>query len=67
MGDKKYLPVYIGFSEAKMMADAKLFTKAGDTIENFFGNNVMIAGILPETKTSLDIMHFVGQGFELVK
>ncbi len=50
-----------------MMADAKLFTKAGDTIENFFGNNVMIAGILPETKTSLDIMHFVGQGFELVK
>ena len=67
LGDKKYLPVYIGFSEAKMMIDAKLFTKVGDTIENFFGNNVMVAGILPETKTTLDTMHFVGQGFELVK
>jgi hypothetical protein len=67
LGDKKYLPIYIGSSEAKMMIDAKLFTKVGDTIENFFGNNVMVAGILPETKTSLDTMHFVGQGFVLVK
>lgn len=65
LAGKKYLPVYIGSSEAKMMIDNKLFTKVGDTIDNFFGNNVMIAGILPETKTTLDTMHFVGQGFEI--
>lgn len=65
LGDKKYLPIYVGSSEAKMMIEKKLFGKVGDTIDNFFGNNVMIAGILPETKTALDIMHFVGQGFEI--
>ncbi len=63
LGDKKYLPIYIGFSEAKMMIEAKLISKVGDTIDNFFGNNVMIAGILPETKTTLDMMHYVGPDF----
>lgn len=65
LGDKKYLPIYIGSSEAKMMIENKLITKTGDTIDNFFGNNIIVAGVLPETKTSLDMMHFVGTGFEL--
>jgi Cu+-exporting ATPase len=65
LGDKKYLPIYIGSSEAKMMIKNKLFSKVGDTIDNLFGNNVIIAGILPETKTILDQMHFVGEGFEI--
>lgn len=67
LGSKKYLPVYIGSSEAKMMIEKKLITKAGDTIDNLFGNDVIVAGILPETKTPLDMMHFVGTGFELKK
>jgi len=65
LGAKKYLPVYIGSSEAKMMIEKKLIYKAGDTIDNFFGNDVIIAGILPETKTPLDMMHFVGSGFTI--
>jgi P-type Cu+ transporter len=65
LGDKKYLPIYIGSDEAKMMIEKKLITKAGDTIDNLFGNNVIVAGILPETKTAFDMMHFVGPGFEL--
>jgi hypothetical protein len=60
---QNYQPIYIGSSEAKMMLTKKLFSRVGDTIDNFFGNAVVIAGILPETKTSLDIMHFVGPGF----
>ncbi len=67
LGDKKYLPIYIGSSEANMMIENKLITKTGDTIDNFFGNDVIIAGILPETKTDFDMMHFVGAGFELKK
>ncbi len=65
LGDKKYLPIYIGSSEAKMMIEKKLITKTGDTINNLFGNDVIVAGILPETKTAFDMMHFVGPGFEL--
>ncbi|TSC52410.1 MAG: Cu2+-exporting ATPase [Parcubacteria group bacterium LiPW_41] len=65
LGTKQYLPVYIGSGEAKMMIDKKLISKVGDVINNFFGNNVIVVGILPETKTILDDMHFVGQGFWL--
>ena len=67
LGGKKYLPIYIGSSEAEMMIENKLFSKVGDTVVDFFGNNVIVAGILPETKTPLDTMHFVGKGFELKK
>jgi Cu+-exporting ATPase len=67
LGDSKYLPIYVGSSEAKMMIDNKLFSKIGDTINDFFGNNIIIAGILPETGTTLDAMHYVGPGFELKK
>jgi len=65
LGNKTYLPIYIGSSEAKMMIEKKLINKVGDTIDNLFGNNVIVAGILPETGTSFDLMHFVGNGFEL--
>lgn len=67
LGGKQYLPIYIGSAEAQMMIEAKLISKVGDTIDNLFGNNVIVAGILPETKTSLDMMHFVGPDFQLKK
>lgn len=67
LGGKRYLPIYIGSDEAKMMINKKLITKTGDTIDNFFGNDVIVANILPETKTVLDSFHYVGQGFELRK
>jgi len=65
LGGKRYLPIYIGSEEAKIMIAKKLIFKAGDTIDNFFGNNVIVANILPETKTFLDTMHYISQGFEL--
>ena len=64
LGNKKFLPIYIGSAEAKMMMEEKLFNKIGDTIKNLFGDDVMIAGILPETKTVLDQMHFGGGEFK---
>jgi hypothetical protein len=67
IGSKKYLPIYIGSAEAKMMIDKKLITKTGDTINNLFGNDVIVAGILPETKSILDELHFVGIDFQLKK
>jgi Cu+-exporting ATPase len=67
IGGKKYLPIYVGSLEAEMMQKEKLFTKVGDTLTGFFGNDVVIAGILPETKTTLDRFHYVGPDFQLSK
>ena len=64
---KKYLPVYMGSKEAEMMIEEKLFSKAGDRIDGLFGNNIIIVEILPETKTALDMMHFVGADFQIKK
>ena len=33
------------------MQQEKLFAKEGDTLSGFFGNDVIISSILPETKT----------------
>ena len=67
IGTKKYQPIYIGSAEAQVMIAEKLFQKEGDLIDNFFGNNVIIVGILPETKTILDNFHFVGADFQIKK
>ncbi|MDP3982570.1 MAG: heavy metal translocating P-type ATPase [bacterium] len=62
---KQYQPIYIGANEAAMMQKEKIFTKEGDTISNFFGNNVIVSGILPKTNTVLDNYHFVKDGFQV--
>lgn len=62
VGDKTYYPVFVGYAEAKMMQDKKLFVSDGDTIRNFFGHDVIVYS-LPETKTALDDMHFVDASF----
>ncbi|KKQ27240.1 MAG: Copper-translocating P-type ATPase [Candidatus Magasanikbacteria bacterium GW2011_GWC2_37_14] len=61
----EYSPIYIGSDEAKGMIAEKLFKDAGDRINNLFGNNVIIAGILPSTGTVLDRFHFVSSNFAL--
>lgn len=63
LGKSQYLPIFIGASEAEMMQKEKLFTTVGDTINGFFGSNIIIAGIIPKTGTALDNMHFVGKDF----
>ncbi len=54
-----YYPVFIGSAEAAMMREEKLFTNVGDTIEGFFNTNIVIAGILAQTNTSVDMMHII--------
>ncbi len=65
IGGKKYTPVYIGYDEAQVMINEKLFTKEGDTISGFFGNDVIVSGILPKSNTNADTYHFVKDGFKL--
>jgi len=54
---KTYYPLAIGRDEAAMMMKERLFTAPGDTIEDFFGNDVFVAGIYKETGGALDMMH----------
>ncbi len=60
---KTFLPVAIGIEEAKMMIAEGLFTKEGDIIRGFFGNDIVVIKIIPRTNTWFDHMHFVGQEF----
>lgn len=63
LGGKNFYPLYIGSKEAEMMIKEGLFKETGDTIDDLFGRPVIVAGILPETKTMLDEMHFVAADF----
>jgi hypothetical protein len=63
VGGKNYQPVYIGSTEAAMMQKEKLFQNEGDLINGFFGNDVIVAGILPTTNSPLDSFHYVKSGF----
>lgn len=58
---KAYQPVYIGNTEAEMMKSEKLFANQGDVIDNFFGINAVVAGVLPKTDTFLDNMHYLAK------
>jgi hypothetical protein len=57
MTGKVYVPLILGKKEADMMRDEKLFWRPGDIIPDFFGNDVIVVGILAETNTSIDMMH----------
>ncbi|MFH0714125.1 MAG: hypothetical protein V1722_05835 [Candidatus Micrarchaeota archaeon] len=60
--------IVIGFNEAKEMQREKLFTKPGDSLNNFFGlNRTTIAGVLEKTSSPVDEIHFLGKNaFEAV-
>lgn len=63
VGGKTYQPIYLGADEATTMQKEKLFKKEGDLIDGFFGNDVIVVGILPKTNTPLDNFHYVKSGF----
>jgi hypothetical protein len=54
---RQYYPVILGSGEAAMMKSERLFKKPGDTIDGFFGKDVIIAGVLAETNTIIDMVH----------
>ena len=62
---RKYEPVYVGETEAQMMKKEKLFNKEGDLLNEFFGNNIIIGGILPKTDTVLDNFHYADKDLSL--
>jgi len=59
---KTYTPIYIGSAEAEMMIEEELIQKEGDTIDDLFGVDVVISGILPKTNTILDNVHYIKNG-----
>ena len=63
LGTKKYLPIYVGKTEAGIMKKEQLFSQEGDTLTGFFNNDVIVSSILPETKTPLDNFHYVTPEF----
>ena len=65
--NKIYKALYIGFIEAEMMKKNNKFKNIGDKIENLFGNNFIVKGILPKTNTILDNFHYISKNTKLVK
>jgi len=59
INEKRTTPIFVGWNEAQMMINKGLFTNQGDIIDDFFGNRVIIAGILPRTGTILDQFHYI--------
>lgn len=65
IGGKLYSPIYIGAKEAQEMMKEKIFSKEGDTITGLFGNNFIVAAILPKTGTVYDNVHFIPEEIKL--
>ena len=61
LGVTKYTPVFIGSAEAATMKKENLFQNEGDVIRDFFGEDIIISGVLPETKTFLDNLHYLSK------
>lgn len=57
IGGKRYYPVILGADEAAMMKFEQLFKKPGDTIEGFFGVDIVITGVLAKTNSIVDMAH----------
>jgi hypothetical protein len=49
----------LGSAEAQMMKNEKLITGVGSSFDDFFGITTTVGGILVNTSTSLDDMHFL--------
>ncbi len=64
---RPFVPIYIGASEARMMEEEGLFKGEGDLIKDLFGNDVVVAAVLPPTNSPLDQMHFAGPDLKLAQ
>jgi hypothetical protein len=59
IANDEYVPMYIGFDEARMMRREKLFRGLDDHIVGVFQEDVIVVGISKKTYTLFDMMHFV--------
>ncbi len=55
----EYYPVVLGYKEAEIMRKNGDFSGVGDVMKDYYGYNVFIAGILEETGSIVDMMHFI--------
>ncbi len=62
---KTYRPLFLGAQEAAMMRSKNLYKDVGDTIDNFFGNSVYVAGVFPQSGTVLDLLHYIPQNMNV--
>ncbi|MBI5228403.1 hypothetical protein HY988_07465 [Candidatus Micrarchaeota archaeon] len=62
LGGNVYYPIILGYKQAKLLQDQKVFGTTGDTIKDLFGKHFVVNGILEETNTSMDRMYFVPLG-----
>jgi len=62
---KRYETIYIGADEAEMMREEKKFSKEGDLINGFLGNDVIVSGVLGATNSFLDKFHYAGRELKL--
>lgn len=65
IGGKVYQPLFIGSQKSRMMQKEKRFKTEGNVLENFFGNDVIVSGVLPQTDTLFDTFYFVKSGFRV--
>lgn len=59
LGSEEYYPLVLGAMEARAMRGEGEFRNTGDAVRGFLGTNFVVAGVLKETGTGMDIMHFV--------
>lgn len=57
-----YYPIVIGYKEARLMKEERIFSEVGDRIKNFFGRNFIVSGILEESNTTADYLHITQFG-----
>ena len=67
LNGKTHLPLILGYNEGQMMISEKLLKNAGDILPDFFGQDVVVAKILPKTNTLFDEFHFVTKEFVVKK
>lgn len=58
------LAIKLGFLEGQMMLKEKLISGPGSTLNDFFGNDVVITNINRRTYTAYDMLHFVPSNFK---
>lgn len=54
---QNYYPLILGYDEAQMMKEERIFSKVGDPITDFFGNKVVVIGIIKKNNSILDNLH----------
>ena len=59
IGGQEYYPLIVGYEEAEIMRQKRIFYSIGDSIKNFFGKNVVIVGVMQRTDGIMDMAYIM--------